>query len=95
MIALIVMLVAGTATFFGFRQTRRFVRNRLRYVDAVHSGKAPFVAGAAATLVAGPVVMVLPWVGAGTALLFGLGVGSGFAAGAKDISRGYKELPRP
>lgn len=95
MIGLIVILVAGAATFFGFRQTRRFVRNRLRYVDAVHSGKAPFVAGAAATLVAGPVVMVLPWVGAGTALLFGLGVGSGFAAGAKDISRGYKELPRP
>ncbi len=95
MIGLFVLLVAGTATFFGFRQTRRFVRNRLRYVDAVHSGKAPFIAGAAATLVAGPVVMLLPWVGAGTALLFGLGVGSGFAAGAKDISRGYKELPRP
>ncbi len=94
MIGLIVLLVAGGATFFGFRQTRRFVRNRLRYVDAVHSGKAPFIAGAAATLVAGPVVMLLPWVGAGTALLFGLGVGSGFAAGAKDINRGFKELPR-
>ncbi len=94
MIALIVMLVAGTATFFGFRETRRFVRRRLRYVDAAQSGKAPFIAGAAATLIAGPVVWALPLVGAGTALLFGLGVGSGFAAGAKDISRGYKELPR-
>ncbi len=95
MIGLIVMLVAGAATFFGFRETRRFVRRRLRYIDSVHSLKAPFIAGAAATLVAGPVVWVLPLVGAGTALLFGVGVGSGFAAGAKDISRGYKELPRP
>ena len=93
MIGLIVILVAGAAAFFGFRETRRFVRRRLRYVDAIHSGKAPFVAGAAATLVAGPVVMLLPWVGAGTALLFGLGVGSGFAAGAKDIHRDYKQLP--
>ncbi len=94
MIGLIVMLVAGAATFFGFRETRQFVRRRLRYVDAVHSGKAPFIAGAAATLVAGPVVMLLPWIGAGTALLFGLGVGSGFAAGARDINREFKQLPR-
>ncbi len=94
MIALIVMLVAGAATFFGFRETRRFVRRRLRYVDAVHSMKAPFIAGTAATLLAGPVVMALPLIGAGTAILFGIGVGSGFAAGAKDIDREYKRLPK-
>ena len=94
MIALIVMLVAGAATFFGFRETRRFVRRRLRYIDAVHSLRAPFIAGTAAALLAGPVVLLLPLVGAGTAILFGVGVGSGFAAGAKDIDRGYKQLPR-
>jgi len=94
MIALIVMLVAGAATFFGFRETRRFVRRRLRYIDAVHSLRAPFIAGAAATLLAGPIVLALPLVGAGTAILFGVGVGTGFAAGAKDIHRGYKQLPR-
>ncbi len=93
MIGLIVLLVAGTATFFGFRETRRFVRRRLRYVDAVHSFRAPWVAGTAATLLAAPVVAILPWIGAGTALLFGVGVGTGFAAGAKDINRGYPELP--
>ncbi len=90
MIGLIVMLVATGATFLGFRETRRFVRNRLRYVDSVHSFKAPWVAGTAAALIAGPVVWALPLIGAGTAILFGLGVGTGFAAGAKDIQ---KRLP--
>ncbi len=93
MIPLIVLLVAGSATFFGFRETRRFVRRRLRYVDAVHSFRAPWAAGAAATLLAAPVVALLPWIGAGTALLFGVGVGTGFAAGARDIDRGYPALP--
>ncbi len=93
MIGLIVLLVAGAATFFGFRQTRHFVRRRLRYVDSVHSLGAPWIAGTAAVLVAAPVVLVLPFVGAGTALLFGLGVGSGFAAGAKDINREFRRLP--
>lgn len=90
MIGLIVLLVAGGATFFGFRETRRFVRNRLRYVDSAQSFKAPWMAGTAAALLAGPVVWALPIVGAGTAILFGIGVGTGFAAGAKDIQ---KRLP--
>ncbi len=93
MIGLIVMLVAGTATFFGFSGTRRFVRNRLRYVDAIHTGKAPWVAGTAAALLAAPVVGVLPFIGGGTALLFGIGVGSGFAAGRRDITGGMRQLP--
>ena len=93
MIGFIVLLVAGAATFFGFRETRRFVRRRLRYVDAAQSFRAPWMAGTAATLLAAPVVLVLPVVGVGTALLFGIGVGTGFAAGARDINRGYPELP--
>jgi len=93
MIGLIVMLVAGTATFFGYLGTRRFVRQRLRYVDAIHTGKAPWVAGTAAVLLAAPVVWVLPFIGAGTALLFGVGVGSGFAAGRRDVTGGMRQLP--
>jgi glutathione S-transferase len=93
MIGLIIMLVAGTATFFGYRETRRFVRNRLRYVDAIHTGKAPWVAGTAAALLAAPVVWVLPFIGGGTALLFGVGVGSGFAAGRRDVTGGVRQLP--
>ena len=36
---------------------------------------------------AAPLVWILPIVGSGTALLFGVGVGAGVAAGAKDIRR--------
>jgi len=75
------------ATAFGYFQSRYFVRTKLRFVDAVQTGKAPVIAGVGAAIVAAPVVALLPLVGAGTAILFGLGVGSGVAAGARDIRR--------
>jgi hypothetical protein len=73
-------------TAVGYFQARRYVE-RLQYVDAVHRMAAPLVAGTAATLVAAPVVALLPVVGAGTAVLFGVGVGAGVAAGARKIRR--------
>ena len=33
---LIWLAIAGGETLFGFWQTRNFVQNKLRYVDAVH-----------------------------------------------------------
>ncbi len=68
--------------------TRRFVRNRLRYVDAVHRGLAPWAAGGAVFLLGSVLVPFLPLVGLGTALTAGVAVGSGVAAGARDIKRG-------
>lgn len=68
--------------------TRRFVRNRLRYVDAIHKGIAPVVAGGAAFLLGAVLVPFLPLVGLGTAVTAGLAVGSGVAAGARDIKQG-------
>ncbi len=68
--------------------TRRFVRNRLRYVDAVQKALAPWAAGGATLLASLLVVGVLPLVGIGTALTAALAVGSGVAAGARDIRRG-------
>jgi hypothetical protein len=68
--------------------TRRFVRNRLRYVDAVQKGLAPWAAGGAAFLIGAVLVPLLPVVGIGTALTAGLAVGTGVAAGARDIKRG-------
>ena len=65
--------------------TRRFVRNRLRYVDAVQKGLAPWAAGGAAFLLGSVLVPFLPLVGLGTALTAGVAVGSGVAAGARDI----------
>ena len=75
------MTVAVTA--LGFWQARRFTVNRLQYVDAVQNGLAPVLAGVGAAIVAIPVVMIVPLVGMGTALLFGLSVALGVSSGAK------------
>jgi len=66
-------------------QSRSFVRNRLRFVDAVQRGGVPVVAGVAAFAVALPLTGLIPLIGAGTALLFGAGVGFGVAHGRSDI----------
>lgn len=90
MLELIGLLATAAVTAFGYLQTRAFVRRRLTYVDGIHNAAAPVLAGAAAWLVALPVVGILPLVGGFTALLFGLGVGAGVAAGRGDIR---KRLP--
>jgi hypothetical protein len=85
--ALIGLIAGLAASIAGYLQSRRFVRNRLRFVDAVQKPAAGLIAGAAAAVIALPIVMLLPLVGTGTALLFGAGVGTGVAAGAKDARR--------
>ncbi len=77
----------GVVSVWGYIQTRQFVRKKLRYVDGVQKPLVPVVAGAAAAVVAAPVVWLLPLVGAGTAILFGAGVGFGFHHGARDAKR--------
>jgi hypothetical protein len=91
MIELLTVAAALAATGFGYTRSRRFVRERLRFVDAAHRRAAPWVAGAAAAVVAAPVVAVLPLIGAGTALLFGAGVGTGVAHGSRDATSGVVE----
>jgi hypothetical protein len=78
-LGLLVAVVAGSG---GFIATRRFVRRRLRFVDAVHRPAAPLVAGLAATAVALPVA-VIPFVTVGAAVAFGVGVAGGVASGRK------------
>ena len=85
--SLIWLAIAGGATLFGFWQSRNFVQNKLRYVDAVHKAFVPALAGLAAALIASPVALLLPFVTTMTALLFGGGVAMGVAAGARDIRR--------
>ncbi|MBW3571916.1 MAG: hypothetical protein KY467_12500 [Gemmatimonadetes bacterium] len=80
---MITLAIAFAAAAFGYLQTRGFVRRRLAYVDAVHTGAAPVVAGVAAAALAMPVVALLPLVGGGTALLFGAAVGAGVSAGSR------------
>jgi hypothetical protein len=45
------------------------------------------LAGVGAAIVAIPIVMILPLVGTGTALLFGLSVALGVSSGARDIRK--------
>ena len=85
MFELIGLAATAAATIVGFVQSRSFVRRRLKFVEAVQKPAAPVIAGVAAAAIAVPVVGLLPLVGAGTAILFGAGVGAGVASGAKDV----------
>lgn len=73
------------AGVFGYFTARRFVRDRLKFVDAAQTMRAPLIAGLVAWAVAMPLVLILPLVGTGAALLFGVSVALGVRAGAKDI----------
>jgi len=87
-IFLISFVIAGILAVVLHGTTRRFVRNRLRYVDSVQTGIAPWAAGGAAFLLGAVLVPFVPLIGIGTALTAGLAVGSGVAAGARDIRQG-------
>jgi hypothetical protein len=77
----------AAATVFGYLTARRFVEDKLRYVDAVHTLKAPILAGVVAGLVAAPIVWLLPLVGGGTAILFGVSVALGVANGSREVRK--------
>ena len=79
--------IAVGASMVGYWQARQFTQNKLRFVDGVHKMGVPLLAGLGAALVATPIVWILPLVGTGTALLFGIGVGLGVSAGAKEIRK--------
>ena len=79
--------ISLAVTSFGFAVARRYVRDRLKFVDAIHTMKAPILAGLVGWAVFMPLTM-LPLIGVGTAIVFGLSVGLGVRAGAKDIKFG-------
>ncbi|MDZ7779058.1 MAG: hypothetical protein U5R14_03850 [Gemmatimonadota bacterium] len=84
MFELLALAIAGTAGVFGHLQSRRFVGRRLRHTWIVEKPALGLWAGVGATIMAAPVVALLPIVGAGTALALGAGVGTGVALGVKD-----------
>ena len=90
MLGLLSLAVTVAVAWFGYGTARRFVRERLRFVDAALTAGAAVVAGLGATLVAWPVAAVLPVVTTGTALSFGLAVGLGARAGARDVKDPYR-----
>ena len=85
MLFLLSFVVSTVIAILAYAQARRFVTRRLRYVDAVQSALAPVIAGAAAAVVALPIVALVPVIGLGTALTVGVAVGAGVAAGAREV----------
>jgi uncharacterized MnhB-related membrane protein len=90
MFGLLAAGIAGVAGVYGHIKSRHFVGQRLRYTSVVEKPALGLWAGVGATILAAPVVAVLPIVGGGTALAVGLGVGTGVAVGVQDA----KEPPK-
>lgn len=87
MLHFISFAATAAATLFGYLAARRFVEDKLRYVDGIHTLRAPLIAGTVAALVAAPIVWLLPLVGGGTAILFGAGVALGVANGSREVRK--------
>jgi len=95
MLGLIGLAVTAAAVIIGYVNSRHFVRTRLRYVSAVQRRVAPWVAGVGAALLGGTVAWLLPVIGTGAAVLFGIAVGTGVAHGARDARRSTPGLLEP
>jgi len=86
--SLIGLVVTAAGAIFAYGLAREYVRNRLRFVDAVRHPLAPWVTWFVATLILIPIVAILPLVGAGTAILVGGAAGLGTSSGVKALKRG-------
>jgi hypothetical protein len=86
------LLIAGVAAVYGHMKSRKFVGRRLRYTTIVEKPALGLWAGVGATVLAAPIVAVLPIVGAGTAIAIGAGIGTGVALGVKDTEEPPKLL---
>jgi len=87
MFGLIGLGIAAAAGIFGHTRARSFVGRRLRFTSLVEKPYLGIAVGVAATVIASPVVALIPLVGAGTAIAFGTGVGTGTALGVRDAKR--------
>jgi len=77
-------IAAGVIGVYGHVKSRKFVGRRLRYTNLVEKPLLGLWAGVGATVLAAPLVAVLPIVGAGTAIAIGAGIGTGVALGVHD-----------
>lgn len=80
------ILLTAAVGVVGYLMARNFVRNRLRFVDAVQARWAPLAAGALAFVLTWPLAL-LPLVSAAPGVMFGIGVGFGTLSGARMIRR--------
>jgi hypothetical protein len=89
---MIELLIAGVVGVYGHLKSRTFVGRRLRYTTIVEKPALGLWAGVGATILAAPIVAVLPIVGAATAIAIGAGIGTGVALGVKDTGEPPKLL---
>jgi hypothetical protein len=85
MIEFAFLAAAGAGMGISYVRIRDFVRDRLRFVDSAQRKSTPWVAGVGAALVASPVVAFLPILGGGTAIVFGIVVGTAVKSGQKQV----------
>ncbi len=85
MIEFLFLAAAGAGMGISYMKVRDFVSERLRFVDAAQKRSTPWLAGVAATLALSPVVAVLPVLGAGTAIVFGIVVGTAVRKGQREV----------
>lgn len=93
MIELLILGAVAGGIGAGYAKVRRFVRERLRFVDAVQRPSVAVLAGVVGAVAAAPVAWLLPVVGGGTALLFGAGMGLAVRHGARDLSSSHTAIP--
>jgi hypothetical protein len=86
--SLIGLVVTAGAALFAFGSVREYVRNRLRYVDAVRNPIAPWLVWFVATVVLTPIVAILPLVHFATAVIVGGAAALGTSSGVKALKRG-------
>lgn len=87
---MIELILAGVAAVGGHVAVKKFVRERLRFVDGVQKPGVPIVAGVASAALALPIA-ILPFISVTTAVVFGVAVGTGVAAARREMKR----LPSP
>jgi hypothetical protein len=81
------LVVTGAATGVAYVWTRSFVRDRLRFVDAVRAPAAPLIAGVATAALAVPIAALLPVITVASGVLVGVGVAAGVARGRTEPAR--------
>ena len=85
---LISLGVSGAAAVYGYIKSRKFVRSKLRFVDAIQNPAVPWVAGIG-TAIAASALSVLPLISIPllASMIVGVGVGTGVLHGSRDVKR--------
>lgn len=79
--------VAGAIGVVGHKQARKFVGRRLRFTKVVEKPAVSVAAGLGTTAAVAVTAPLLPFVGAATAVVAGVGVATGVALGSRDAKK--------